>query len=112
MDSEGGPGFPVDKLGLGVIVHLSVSIMGVAEIGMEVETLLLVEAKSTFWEVAVELQPRSVNRLAGVQVFDEITEEVIWLFMLVVKVSVLVETLENLIFLFFNSFSALDFSTL
>ena len=102
MVSERGPGFTVDKL--------SVSIMGVAENGKE-ETLLLVEAKSTFWEEAVELQPRSVNRLAGVQVFDEITEEGIWLFMLVVKVSVLVETLENLIFLF-NSCSALDFSTL
>ena len=109
---ESGVLFLVEKLV--IAVYLSIVSMLVVECGTEgIETLPLVDTKLEYWDDG-ELSPGSVSRLARLQVLVvfNFIEEGVWLPMLLVKVVVLVETFTNLVFLYFNSFSALDFSIL
>ena len=97
-----------------IAVYLSIVSMVVVEHGREgIETLPLVDDKLEYCDDG-ELSPGSVSRLARLQVLVvfNFIEEGVWLPMLLVKVVVLVETFTNLVFLYFNSFSALDFSIL
>ena len=111
---ESGVLFLVERLVVAVYMFIVSSVVVVEHGVVGRETLPLVDAKLEFCEDG-ELQPRTVSWLARLLVVFKFIEEGVWLPMLMAGIwllVVLVETFTNLVFLFFNSFSAFDFSIL